>query len=860
MIVSPYPYQKKVFEAISNGRNVILQAPTGTGKTLASLLPIFHRFDAFDAIEENGLHALPLKCCYAVPMRVLANQFKKECDGHIEKLKIGGTTFFDAYQRLNIPVPSIQTGETPEDAQFESPLTFCTIDQLLASFLGAPYSLGHNRANINVGAIVDSYLILDEFHLYPFEKNGNGARLTTLAMLKLLKGYSPFCMMTATFSTKLLSELGTLLDAEVIRVEDEDELATIMRGRSRTIQTTDHSLIADDVLSSHIKAMEQGKGASLAICNTVARSQELYLDVMSKLAEYHLDSVEVHLLHSRFTPEDRKEKSDLLQQLMGEEQWKDGHFIGQSVIVIATQVVEVGLNISSSVLHSEIAPANSLIQRAGRCARFAGQQGQVFIYRLSANEKGNISYKPYDEPLCLATFDELERLVSENNHQPVPFGFKEEQALIDHVHTEEDKRMLSIFEENQNALEDAIFKNLATHDSGNTSSLIRDVTQVQIIIHNDPNEAIQIKPFIWQSFGMHPGSLMGAWDDLQKRGSECSLDWVMRQAIAISSEESSEDDSTRVASYTWDVVTKPQQINGALRIALPTALAAYDDKIGFRLLLDGPIPSDAWQSKQLPEKWRSKHEEETGKIGSYVEHISGLMRAYHSSNVKTEMKWIAHRLETELELPAGTLDFAICLAIGCHDIGKLSKKWQEWARYWQNTLAVFDNPGRGDCLNQPEYRWLAKTDRLTWKEERDLQKQYPQKPRPHHACEGAIASWPVILQAMSNRKIPTKNQQAWYLATSIMSAIARHHTPLADTYQEVAWDPAAREVIAEAFAACKLEDVDIAKIDLLAKKNGTLDPERQLFRPNINESIPATWLAFTIVRALRLCDQRAERV
>ena len=46
-------------------------------------------------------------------------------------------------------------------------LTFCTIDQLLASFLAIPYGVGPNRANLNVAGVAGSYLVLDEFHLYP---------------------------------------------------------------------------------------------------------------------------------------------------------------------------------------------------------------------------------------------------------------------------------------------------------------------------------------------------------------------------------------------------------------------------------------------------------------------------------------------------------------------------------------------------------------------------------------------------------------------------------------------------------------------------------------------------------------------
>ena len=66
----PYPFQLQVAKLLQDGRNVILQAPTGAGKTLAAVLPFL------DALEHS--RDFPRKCIYAVPMRVLANQFVDE--------------------------------------------------------------------------------------------------------------------------------------------------------------------------------------------------------------------------------------------------------------------------------------------------------------------------------------------------------------------------------------------------------------------------------------------------------------------------------------------------------------------------------------------------------------------------------------------------------------------------------------------------------------------------------------------------------------------------------------------------------------------------------------------------------------
>jgi CRISPR-associated endonuclease/helicase Cas3 len=66
-----YPYQERVDALLRTGRNVILQAPTGAGKTRAALFPFLDSWRADPAV-------FPHQCIYAVPLRVLANQFEAE--------------------------------------------------------------------------------------------------------------------------------------------------------------------------------------------------------------------------------------------------------------------------------------------------------------------------------------------------------------------------------------------------------------------------------------------------------------------------------------------------------------------------------------------------------------------------------------------------------------------------------------------------------------------------------------------------------------------------------------------------------------------------------------------------------------
>ncbi len=371
------PFQEKVYTHLMNGRNVLLQAPTGAGKTRAALDPFLLNL----ATEGDKL---PRTCRYVVPMRVLANQFFHEYDAHVQRIDTSvQTRLTEIYRAIGKSITSVQTGEQREDPMFESALTFCTVDQMLASALAIPYGLSNSMANINVGAILSSYLIFDEFHLYPLgndNKSVFGSRTTVLQLLRLLKGITPFVLMTATFSSRLLQKLAELLDAEIVNVTD-DELVEIAQGRARTFLRSEIPMNAEAILANH---MQRENKCTLVVCNTVLRAQKMYLAM--RHAEVH--GIRVVLLHSRFTKNDRKRLSEEVENALGSTQWTNGRYHGPNIIVIATQVVEVGLNISVEVLHTENAPASSLVQRAGRCARFSQQHGFVIVYPLAPDEDG----------------------------------------------------------------------------------------------------------------------------------------------------------------------------------------------------------------------------------------------------------------------------------------------------------------------------------------------------------------------------------------------------------------------------------------------------------------------------------------
>lgn len=194
---SPYHYQLKVAELLLSGDNVILNVPTGAGKTWASVIPFLYA-------QQEGKIVFPQKMIYSLPLRTLANSIYSDVtDALKENVLFKDTT-------------TIHTGEYKNDEHFENDIIFSTIDQTLSNFLCFPLSLSKRQANINAGALIGSYLVFDEFHLF----DPKLSMATTIGILKTLKNLCRFCIMTATLSEKFINELKESVNAEVVSIND----------------------------------------------------------------------------------------------------------------------------------------------------------------------------------------------------------------------------------------------------------------------------------------------------------------------------------------------------------------------------------------------------------------------------------------------------------------------------------------------------------------------------------------------------------------------------------------------------------------------------------------------------------------
>jgi CRISPR-associated endonuclease/helicase Cas3 len=80
---------------------------------------------------------------------------------------------------------------------------------------------------------------------------------------------------------------------------------------------------------------------------------------------------------------------------------------GTEKIVISTQVVEAGVDISADLLITELAPVSSMIQRFGRCNR-RGRQDHARVYWIDLPEKAKDPYESSDLAAARQLFESLD--------------------------------------------------------------------------------------------------------------------------------------------------------------------------------------------------------------------------------------------------------------------------------------------------------------------------------------------------------------------------------------------------------------------------------------------------------------------
>src|SRR5690625_2491446 len=144
--------------------------------------------------------------------------------------------------------------------------------------------------------------------------------------------------------------------------------------------------LAAHVLENHLKG-----SLSLIVCNRVAYAQSVFRAISRKAEE-----LSVELLTSRFRSDDRQKKLDAVLAFEKARKANQPH---PGLILVSTQVVEAGFDVSATQLWTQLAPWTSLIQRLGRLNRDGknNANAQAFVFEFPENKRDPHASLPYEK-------------------------------------------------------------------------------------------------------------------------------------------------------------------------------------------------------------------------------------------------------------------------------------------------------------------------------------------------------------------------------------------------------------------------------------------------------------------------------
>ncbi|GIU72007.1 MAG: CRISPR-associated helicase Cas3 [Candidatus Nitrosocaldaceae archaeon] len=473
-ILDKYSYNNRPFidyiiKQLSNNwynKNLfIIEAPTGYGKsTITATL-------ALKAYKEYS------KLIIAFPLRTLLEDQYSKLSKVIGDYRVLGKRYMHE-----------------QDSRYLiKPITLTTIDTLALTMFGiAPEDLSNVVKNFNEwtgtiqgstghylfswASVALSDIILDEVHLL---SDSTKSLSFLLALIEhVIINDQKIVLMSATIPNALKNNLDNALNRYSKRVLwlrfnecIDNDFIDNRKKKSYEVIVKELGNNKLNVIKSWIDAgVKTGKKKVLVIFNTINDAIELYED-LKKGYENCL------LLHSRFSDKDREYKNELLQKVKHNDNY----------IIISTQVVEAGVDISSDLFISELAPANSLIQRFGRFLRYDEHEGLSYVWYEPFQDN---RYKVYDLELCKRTLEYIKNNCI-NMHIPIDNGY---EKLLNHVYYEDD------FNINKNRVDEMLliftnFGNISTavklfYES--EGSLVKEGYMIPITISKDEQSIIPI--------------------------------------------------------------------------------------------------------------------------------------------------------------------------------------------------------------------------------------------------------------------------------------------------------------------------------------------------------------------------------
>lgn len=362
----PYPYQQKLAHGPWPD---LLDVPTGMGKTAAVTLAWLWKRGWREGGRRSDIDgATPRRLVWCLPMRVLVEQTRDNIVGWLNNLGV----YSEAAGIGKVSVHVLMGGEDDVKSWAEHPeedmILIGTQDMLLSRALMRGYGMSRYQWPIHFSLLHNDCLwVYDEVQLM-------GAGLATSAQLEAfrrsfaLARTSRSLWVSATQRPEWLAtvDLRPHVDSlqrhvisDVDRQQARERLSAVKSLQAATLgldneNNKQNAGLYVEALCAEVLTRHDTRAQTLVVLNNVSRAQQLF----QLLRKVRADKTDL-LIHGRFRPAERAEQARKLRDESGVDR-----------IIIATQAIEAGVDISSKLMFTELAPWASLVQRFGRCNRY----------------------------------------------------------------------------------------------------------------------------------------------------------------------------------------------------------------------------------------------------------------------------------------------------------------------------------------------------------------------------------------------------------------------------------------------------------------------------------------------------------
>lgn len=408
---NPYPWQIEFAELCAAGEPPsAVTVPTGAGKTTAIYGLVWAL--AMQADRKANERTVGVRSIWAIDRRILvddvyetatalSNRLDQACDDTGDALcelarallSIAGATSChnidavkEARERGLEPLAATRwRGGIDEFAHLRPPLQpeiiMSTVAQAGSRILFRGYGVSDRSHAIAAGlCAVDTNICLDEVHIAePFRQ--------TLQMIAVLREREQANVRTPVFNTIVVSATPPPQRADAstsVALSEEDirRLGARYSGE-KWAQLREHDGAQEDhILAAAEELLDRGHTEIACVVNTVAVARKVFDKLARSLARR---SGEPLLLIGPQRPADRQHQIDRCWSRLGRIRaaGTTGGEPSTPLVVVATQTIEVGVDISVSGLVTQSASSTALIQRFGRVNRFGDSEraGEAIVVR-----------------------------------------------------------------------------------------------------------------------------------------------------------------------------------------------------------------------------------------------------------------------------------------------------------------------------------------------------------------------------------------------------------------------------------------------------------------------------------------------